>query len=139
MRTHVKNILVVDDDASSNLLTAKMLKNTNLVENVWIASSAREALDLIETQFEADGCLPEIILLDIRMPDMDGWGFLETLNTRFNPRQIPKIVLLTGSTRTNDLIQSAMNPEVGLLINKPLTEFELKQVLVGYLSDHVMA
>ncbi len=139
MKKRVENILVVDDDASSNLITAKMLKNTNLVENVWIATSARQALDLVETHLDAGDCLPEIILLDIRMPEMDGWEFMEAFTTRFKPEQKPEIVLLTGSTRTNDLIKSAMNPEVGLLINKPLTDFELKQVLMDYLADQVIA
>ena len=138
MKKRIENILVVDDDMSSNMLTAKMLKNTNLVENVWIANSARQALDLVDTHLEAGSLLPEIIFLDIRMPEMDGWDFMEEYTTRFKPKKKPEIVLLTGSTRTNDLIKSAMNPQVGLLINKPLTDFELKQVLVGHLSDQVM-
>lgn len=135
----VKHVMVIDDDSSSNLLTRKMLENTGLVENVSLAGSAKAALDAMADNLETGRPLPEIIFLDIRMPDMDGWEFLNHFAARFGPRRQPEVVMLTGSTDTNDLIKSALQPEVDQLINKPLTDFELKRVLKEHLTERAVA
>ena len=116
------------------MLTSKMLQNTEMVGNVWVAGSASQALDQMKAQTDAGQALPEMVFLDIRMPDMDGWQFMDALTTTFSHHPKPEIVLLTGSTRTKDLIKSVIDPTVGILINKPLTDFELRQVLRDFMN-----
>lgn len=139
MERGIKNVWVVDDDASSNLLTSKMLINTNLVKNVWTDTSASRAFERMKQRIETGEDLPEMIFLDLRMPDMDGWQFLDAIKEHEELDPKPEIILLTGSTRTNDLIKSVVTPHIGSLINKPLTDFELRQVLTNYLEGQMCA
>jgi CheY-like chemotaxis protein len=75
----VMNVLLVDDDKIFNLLSRKTLGNMDFIEEIHTALNGKEAIDLINDYFQGSKTLPDIILLDLNMPIMDGFGFIEAL------------------------------------------------------------
>ena len=87
METSVKrNILVIDDDADALYATKKFLNKNGF--NVQIAVNGREAMDYV-----CQDPAPDLILLDMQMPEMDGYTFINELNKMSFRKFIPIIVL----------------------------------------------
>jgi CheY-like chemotaxis protein len=114
-------ILVVDDDFINNIITEEIIKNTGLAEEIHIATNGQEAIDFIRQhcQSEKAGFCVDLILLDLNMPIMDGFEFLEKIE-ELPLRQQLKIVVLTTSTDTRDVERANKYPISGFL-SKPLT------------------
>ena len=78
----VKKVLCIDDDNISLTISELLLKRTGFAENVDTAIDGSEALDYFEKIFAGQGetndAAPELILLDINMPIMNGWDFLQS-------------------------------------------------------------
>ncbi|UOQ76985.1 response regulator [Hymenobacter sp. 5516J-16] len=90
-------ILLVDDDKTTNFLNRLLLENLGVTDQVLVAENGREALRLIEQNGPNDTC-PALILLDINMPVMNGFDFLEAYqNLSFAHKQSVVIVMLTTS------------------------------------------
>jgi CheY-like chemotaxis protein len=81
----MSHILVVDDDASHRALICDLLEEMGYRTRE--ASNGREALDLLEET------LPQAVLLDLRMPVMNGWGVLEALKEMPRARGLPIIII----------------------------------------------
>src|SRR3990170_1772397 len=100
----LKNILLVDDDDLYAFLTKKIIETTKLVEQVNVLGNGKIAIDFIKTNAANPEFLPDIILLDINMPVLDGWGFLEDY-TLLMPELSKKITLhmVTSSISPHDV------------------------------------
>jgi CheY-like chemotaxis protein len=114
-------ILVVDDDFINNIITEEIIKNTGLSDEIHIATNGQEAIDFIKKNCllaNASTCV-DLILLDLNMPIMDGFEFLEKVQ-EFPLQQEVKIVVLTTSTDNRDVDKANKYPIAGFL-SKPLT------------------
>jgi two-component SAPR family response regulator len=112
------NILVVDDDKIYQLLCKQIIKNAQVTHNVISCLSAEEGLDLLKEQAP----LPELIFLDINMPGMNGWDFLEAFKRLDKSiRDRVKIVMLSSSVFAADKIRAGTYNEVADYVVKPLT------------------
>ena len=137
----LKSIILVDDDEISNLFNKIFITKLNLDTTVDVFLNGKEALDFLINQsdfedenFKMDPCL---LLLDIKMPVMDGWGFLEKYSEKF-PEHIKKqmvIILLTTSEDEADMIKAMENPDVKEYIRKPLSE----EIFVDLIEKHFTA
>ena len=99
----MKRILLIDDDHITNMLNERIIKYTQVSENVHVCISAQKALNLILDFIDKQESIPEVILLDIRMPIMDGFGFLEEFIKL--PEAITsdvKIAMLTSSLEESE-------------------------------------
>ena len=99
-----KTVLIVDDDAASRQLTCRQLERLNV--DVAQASNGREAIALL-----SEGLRPGVILLDLMMPQMDGFAVLDEIGKRADWRDIP-VVILTGmdlSPEELDRLQGRVN------------------------------
>lgn len=123
-------ILLVDDDNINNFINLKILKKIQASDKVQTALNGEEALDYIKEFCPTNQrCCPQLIFLDINMPVMNGFEFLQTYNRlEFNNKAGIKIVVLTTSTNQKDIDKIR---ELGIqnFINKPLTEEKVKEVL----------
>ena len=122
-------ILLVDDDPVSNFLSEKLFCKLGCFDKVAITLNGKQALDIIDQECAQGKCCPDLILLDINMPVMTGFDFLEHFTKRkLKGSDKSKIIILTTSSQQKDF--NAVN-EFGIfnIIQKPLTETKLRMVL----------
>jgi CheY-like chemotaxis protein len=119
-------ILLVDDDYTTNFLNTKLLQHVDANAQVLTALNGQEALNLLGTY------CPGLILLDINMPVMDGFAFLEAYQHLPGiQQQGVVVVMLTTSVNPRDLARLQGLPIAGFL-SKPLTQEKMTQVLADY-------
>src|SRR4051812_8096724 len=95
-------VMLVDDNELDNFINKKLLENEKFADNVLVHQSAQSALD--ELKRLGSDQLPKIIFLDIMMPHMDGFGFLEELNKLDDKiKSAVKVVMLSTSESFKDL------------------------------------
>lgn len=123
----LKNVLLIDDDTITNYLNKELIYEMGITDEVIICSSGDEALDWFKVYNDLKN--PDkidLILLDINMPGIDGFEFLEAFkNLKFN-HNIP-VVLLTTSDNIRDKTK-AHEFNVNGYINKPLNEEKLQKL-----------
>lgn len=120
------SILLVDDDPASNYLAKLLLQEIDPDFDIHVRYHGQEALDFIKTA-SAETTTPNLIFLDLNMPVMDGFEFLEYF-TQLPVSDHTSIVLLTSSAYPKD-IERAKAYNITHFINKPLTEEQLRDVL----------
>jgi len=128
----LKSILLIDDDEISNLFNKIFIRKLNVAFDVKVVLNGKEALDfLISFQNTPNVLLPCLLLLDIKMPIMDGWQFLEAYETDINQSMKDNIaiVLLTTSGDEGDLIKAMKNPNIKEFIQKPLSEQTFRELI----------
>jgi len=122
--------LVVDDDAIFHFLMTKMLSRLGILpEAVRAVSTGKEALDLIVESQLAGTPLPDFILLDLNMPIMSGFAFLEACNKL--PERLPdtiKIAIISSSLDKRDR-DRALQLGARYYLVKPVTETDLEAIL----------
>ena len=132
MKTKLKEILLVDDSQGTNSLNRRLLEEMGIVEEVSIALNGKLALDYL-TSKKADGSLPnpELIFLDIRMPVMDGYQFLDRYHELgFSKTNKRIIIMLSSSMNDLDVEKSNKYEAVQGYENKPLTRENIERLLV---------
>jgi two-component system response regulator len=96
------DILLVEDNANDAELTIRALKKHNLTNNLVHLEDGKEALDFL---YDAKNDMPKLILLDLKMPKVDGLEVLRKLKSDERKRMIP-IVILTSSKEERDVVES---------------------------------
>ena len=123
--------LLVDDDDTTNFLNQTLLQRMAVSDQVLVAVNGQQALDLLHQHCElpASPTCPALILLDMKMPRMNGFEFLQAYAQRperENPTVV--IIMLTTSLNPKDVEQMQGLPIAGYL-TKPLTRDKVNQVL----------
>jgi CheY-like chemotaxis protein len=112
-------ILLIDDDSITNFINSSVIRNIGLGEVVKVVSNGTEALEYIKKDCKREKSYPDLILVDINMPGMDGYEFLkEYRNLKIQETEKATIMVLTASTSPRDI---EMAEKMGILIlTKPL-------------------
>ncbi len=135
MKEKLKCVLLIDDDEANNFLNKRIIEKMDFTEHIEVAQNGIIALDLIKKGIKMEHCMPKLIFLDLNMPVMDGWEFLEEFNKmEFGLKQITKIVILTTSLNPAERTKAENVKEVSGFINKPLRESFVKQILHEHFS-----
>lgn len=125
------NILLVDDDEVYLFVTKKILSNLSKDILINTFTDGEKAIEYITLCIQETVELPEIILLDINMPFMDGWGFLSEFK-KMKPKlpdQNVNIFLVTSSNDPNDLKRAQEFEELTGYVVKPVFENKLAEIL----------
>jgi CheY-like chemotaxis protein len=121
-----KKVLLIDDDPINNLLTTRIIER-HMELNVTVYDDAGAALQWL-TDLPADE-FPAWIFLDVNMPEMDGWDFLDELNLLPGlVRDRCKIIMLTSSIDIDDINKAGTYATVHDFISKPLTTEKLDAI-----------
>ena len=122
----IKTLTLVDDDDFYVLLTTKAIEQTNLVDLIKVFGNGLDALNFLKENKNNVDALPEIILLDLSMPIMNGWQFLEEY-TKLNPTIGKKITIYicSSSISPDDVTRAKTISEVSDYIIKPITKDKL--------------
>ena len=121
----MKKILLVDDDPIANFLNKSVVEECANCE-VEMAENGQEALDIIKSCITSEDC-PDLILLDLNMPIMDGYEFLSAMD-KVSVRRKIKIVVLSSSSSKSDMALAEKKKVQGYL-TKPLTEDKFQKIL----------
>lgn len=121
--TKRKNVLVVDDDPVFKLIARKLFERTGDFFEVTFAENGLEAIELLRTTIEGKmNPLPDIILLDIEMPIMNGWGFMEEfVKLPVEDTRDISVYTVSSSIAQEDKNKTASYPQIKAYITKPLT------------------
>ena len=124
-----KKILVIDDSATDRYIAKRMAEKNNFAEEVVLQESAIEALKYLLSLEELPHLLPQFIFLDINMPGMNGYEFLDEyikLSETIKTNCI--ILMITTSIHPDDLKRAESNPSVIRFLNKPLDKEKLETI-----------
>lgn len=123
-------ILIIDDDEPTNYLNKMILEEAGVVKKVKVAQSGLEAISIL-LQKNTDPI--DMIFLDINMPAMDGWEFLEHYRSLIKARQISGnniiTIMLTTSLNPEDEVRARSYEEISGFVNKPMTKEKIHEII----------
>jgi CheY-like chemotaxis protein len=128
-----RHVMLLDDNELDNFINEKIIEANNFSEKVYVNSSGRSALEFLTnlnaTGSTSDNIYPEAIFIDINMPMMDGFQFINNLKKL--PGGTPKdckLIILTSSIYPEDKNKAMDISKDIIFLNKPLTKEMLSTI-----------
>ena len=129
------SVLLVDDDSTTNFLNERLLRRLKVSQEILVALNGQQALDLLETNCQAESATcPTLVLLDVNMPVMNGFEFLETFSSLKLARHQDIVVIMLSSTQLEQDMVRVQDLPVAAFIQKPLTREKVADVLLHYFN-----
>ncbi len=134
MTPKYNTVMLIDDNDIDNLINQKIIESSNICNHIFTHTSGKSAIEFLKNavkiaEVAGNQVMPEIIFLDIDMPLMDGFQFLDEFeNLSENIKNHCKIVMLTSSINSKDVKKSQRYSNVKQYVNKPLTKESLKDL-----------
>lgn len=126
-------VMLLDDNELDNFINQKTIEATHFANKVYVNTSSKSALEFL-TNLEISGSessniFPEVIFIDINMPMIDGFQFIENFKNKFSAKfNLMKIVVLTSSVSPIDKEKALSMSKNITFLNKPLTQETLNQI-----------
>ncbi|WP_242927390.1 response regulator [Pontibacter vulgaris] len=124
----INAILLIDDDEATNFINQLLIRKHDVTDELLVARNGKDAINLIQqfcdAKLQDDGAetVPKLIFLDINMPVMDGFGFLDAFERLNCPgKETAIIVILSTSLNPKDLRRIKEASSVKDFVSKPLT------------------
>lgn len=130
----LSGILLVDDDPTTNYLHKRLLESYQVAHRIEIANDGEEAIQLITNYLKSgnEDKLPKVVFVDIDMPFMDGFQFLETYkDLDFSSKDSVVVAVLTSSISQRDKKRAREFP-IDAFFVKPLTKDKVMELM----ADH---
>jgi len=128
----VNCIALVDDDATTNFLNKRMILKSGYAKQVVILKNGKEAIDYLSEEMDENHPRPNLILLDINMPIMNGFQFLDAYEALPETHKADQVVvLLSSSEQPLDKLE-AEKRGVDTYIAKPLKATSIEKLIESY-------
>lgn len=126
------NVIFIDDDEDLNFLQDRMCSRSKVIAHHFIASNAPQALEYL-----ADTSTPpDVIFVDINMPGMNGFQFIEEFEKRYSTRfPDAQLYVLSSSVRNDDRKKSLQYMSVKDFLLKPLTVGKLEEICLQQVNS----
>ena len=143
MKKKLNCVLLVDDSATDIFLHKRIIQKADITNHIEIAENGEEALDFLVKKGkcgepESSYCQPELILLDINMPVMDGWQFLEEYNKL---EEVQKgnvvVIMLTTSLNPADIAKTKIMFGDDCFKYKPLTLEMIGDIMQKHFPEYL--
>jgi len=126
----VKRICLIDDDHIFVYGAKRLMREINFFEELSVFNNGQDAIDYFESQAKGSEDLPSIIFLDLNMPVMNGWEFLDAfLKLPGIPTKDIAVYIMSSSVDPRDLERIQAHPYIKNYILKPLTSEDLEGLL----------
>lgn len=138
MKKKLNSILLVDDDEDCNFFHKRLINRMDITEEIHVALDGEEALEYLKSTIDGKHPQPAIIFLDINMPKIDGWEFLDEYEKLEDIQKAQVVlVMLTTSLNPDDLERAKRNPLVHDYLNKYLDSDRINKIIEDHFSGHV--
>ena len=126
-------ILLVEDDDTTNFYNQFLIENLGLANQIVVTSNGQEALEYLQRAGNGEATTPDLILLDINMPVMNGFEFIEAYEQLPNEwKSKILVVMLTTSLHPNDVARAQGHPSIREYFFKPLLKEKLGELVEKY-------
>ncbi len=136
MSKTIKAVCVVDDDLFYQFTAKRLIENTKLVDKILFFPDGEKAIEFFKSLDGTPENTPDIILLDINMPIMDGWDFLKAY-TSIKPKLPKKVIIymVSSSVHGVDIEKAKQISDVTDYIVKPVTKDKLAEIFQDFLDN----
>ena len=115
-------VFIIDDDPIHQRIAQIMISKHNLFDEYFSYTEAQKAIDFLQENKKNEETLPDVILLDLNMPVIDGWDFLETFETLVKEfKKGIRVFIVSSSVDEKDVLRSKTYVAVKGFISKPLS------------------
>lgn len=126
----IKSICIIDDDEIYQFLIKKQVAVQNLAEKVCVFPNGQEAIQFFQNSIATKGELPDIVFLDVNMPIMDGWEFLdEYRKIHAQLHKEVKLYMISSSLNESDINRAQKIEQVKEYLVKPISGEKLVSLL----------
>lgn len=133
MEKKLNCILLIDDDFGTNLFHKIIIEEGDYASKIIVKNNGEEAIDYLKKPYDDENPRPNLIFLDINMPRMNGWEFLEEYQNLTLKQQADNIIImLSTSSNPDDFERANKNPYIKEYRSKPLSEEMLEEVIGKY-------
>jgi len=133
MNNRVECIMLIDDNKDDNFFHERVIKKSNAADTVITKQSGQDAINYLKTLNGSHHTYPNLIFLDINMPGMNGWEFIDEFKKLDEQVQTAMVVVMLTTSENPD--DQALAKTTGVLADfktKPLTKAMLEDVLEKY-------
>jgi CheY-like chemotaxis protein len=126
----LNNVLLLDDDDITHFICENVVKSEHLAKDITMLNNGKEGIEYLQNILKSeDKKGPELILLDLNMPVMNGWDFLETFANELEDKfPETKVCILTSSLDPIDYVHSQDYHNVIGFLNKPLIKERIEEL-----------
>ena len=125
-----RSICIVDDDKIYQFASTKLLQRYSNSISVSCHDHGKAAIDYLKSLVDKNEKFPDVILLDINMPVLDGWGFLDHYRLfKSDFKEDVTIYIVSSSIDNRDMVKSREYPEIKGYLIKPLKEDNYKEIV----------
>lgn len=122
-------VFIIDDDPIHQRIAQIMISKHNLFDEYFSYTEAQLALDFLQQNIDNEEELPDVILLDLNMPVVDGWDFLDAFEILIkNLNKSIRVFIVSSSVDEKDLLRSKLYAVVHGFISKPLSPEIIKSL-----------